>query len=616
MTVSTASPPTPACIELPGEVHVKSLSAVRLRLALPHERPRWDALMEQHHFLGFKQFAGRGLRYIAEYQGQWVALLGWQTGAFQCGPRDSWLDWPKDLQFQRLHLIGNNTRFLILPGVTGRKNLGSYLMAANLRCLSDDWQAEWGHALELAEAFVNPSLHDGAVYKAANFVELGMTKGYARCNGKYTDKPGQPKRLLVYPLRPDARERLSAPEEQPEWRSPGQPVPHDADELRSLRELFEEMDDFRTGPALKHPLAAVLSLILLAKLHGLHGGRKVEIFAKALPQKDLEAVGCCYDRRAKVYRAPSDTTFQRVLEHLDPQELERVLDIWTEQRRRKPPQALAGDGKRIRGANRLSGEGEHWETVTLVDHASGMPVASRSYREEGGEPAAMRALFEDVPLAGTTVTLDAGHTSEHTVRVLREQHDAHVLCRVKGNCPATHARLRALPWKSPEVRTYGEKWTLGSGRWERRTMQVLAVAAEDWQPFPDVQQVFRITYRSKPTPEARTKVEKVHYGLTSLPPERASACRLLTLHRGHWAVESSNHFSRDVSLLEDKSQIRTGHGPANNAALNNLALALIKYSAQRQDKTNAKGRGQTTGESIAHNIGDREAALEALLARP
>ena len=462
----------------------------------------------------------------------------------------------------------------------------------------------------MAEAFVNPSLHDGAVYKAANFVELGTTKGYARCNGKYTDKPGQPKRLLVYPLRPDARARLSAPEEQPEWRSPGQAAPHDVDELRSLRELFKDMDDFRTGPALKHPLAAVLSLIVLAKLRGLHGGRKVESFAKALPQKDLEAVGCCYDRRAKLYRAPSDTTFQRVLEHLDPKELERVLDIWTEQRRPKPPKALAGDGKRIRGANRLSGEGEHWETVTLVDHASGLPVASRSYREEGGEPAAMRALFEEVPLAGTTVTLDAGHTSVDTVRALREQHHADVLCRVKGNCPATYARLVDLAWKGPEVRSYGQKWAPGNGRWERRTLDVVAVAAEDWGPFSDVQQVFRVTYRSKPTREAPTKVESVHYGLTSLPPERASACRLLTLDRGHWTVESRNHFSRDVSLLEDKSHIRTGHGPANNAMLNNLALALIKHNTKPGDKD------KTIGDHMAHYATNREGALEVLLARP
>ncbi len=37
---------------------------VTLRLIRPDERLRWDALMDQQHSLGFKQFAGRGLRYV------------------------------------------------------------------------------------------------------------------------------------------------------------------------------------------------------------------------------------------------------------------------------------------------------------------------------------------------------------------------------------------------------------------------------------------------------------------------------------------------------------------------------------------------------------------------
>ena len=77
---------------------------VKVRLAWPEERRRWDALMEEHHFLGFKQFAGRGLRYVAEWDGRWVALVGWQAGAFKCGPRDRWLGWHKGVQFRRLHL--------------------------------------------------------------------------------------------------------------------------------------------------------------------------------------------------------------------------------------------------------------------------------------------------------------------------------------------------------------------------------------------------------------------------------------------------------------------------------------------------------------------------------
>ena len=570
MTSINAVPPTP--------VHVESLADVQVRLARPHERLRWDELMRVHHFLGFKQFAGRGLRYIADYHGQWVALLGWQTGAFKCGPRDRWLGWPKDLQFQRLHLIANNTRFLILPGVTGTRNLGSYALGTNLRRLSDDWRAECGHALELAEAFMDPSRHDGAVYRAANFHELGTTKGYARSNGKYTDRLGQPKRLLVYPLRHDARERLSDPAEQPEWRRPGQPAPRDPDSLRSLRALCDELDDPRRGPALRHPLGAVLSLILLAKLSGWHGGRGIESFTKSLLQKDLEALGCRFDRRAKVYRAPSDTTFQRVQAAVDPQSLEQVLERWIGTRR-KPAAVLAGDAERVCEANRLGAEGEPWETVTLVDHRSGLPLAGRNYCEEGGELAAMRALFEEVPLAGTTVTLDAGHTLQQTVRALREQHHAHVLCRVDRNCPETLAKISGVDWKGPEVCRYGEPWAPGHGQWNRRLLEVVAVEA-DWLPFPDVQQVFLVTHRSKPTRESKEVTVHRHYGFTSLPTEGVSACRLLTLHRGHWKLENGNHLSRDVSLLEDESEFPTRHGPANNAALNNLALALIKRSGK------------------------------------
>ena len=47
---------------------------VSVRLARPDERIRWDRLMDQHRYLGFKRFAGRGVRYVFEWRGQWVGL--------------------------------------------------------------------------------------------------------------------------------------------------------------------------------------------------------------------------------------------------------------------------------------------------------------------------------------------------------------------------------------------------------------------------------------------------------------------------------------------------------------------------------------------------------------
>ena len=42
----------------PGTPEGFHLRDVSVRLARPDERIRWDRLMDQHHYLGFKRFAG------------------------------------------------------------------------------------------------------------------------------------------------------------------------------------------------------------------------------------------------------------------------------------------------------------------------------------------------------------------------------------------------------------------------------------------------------------------------------------------------------------------------------------------------------------------------------
>ncbi len=148
-------------------------------------------------------------------------------------------------------------------------------------------------------------------------------------------------------------------------------------------------------------------------------------------------MGCRRDATTGESVTPSETTFQRVMERTAPGSLERALERWTQPR--VAASARAGDGKRIRGANRLSAT-----TVTLVDQRTGVPVASRSYREEGGEQAAWRALLEAVDLRGRTVRLDAGHAGRETERAIVEPHGGHIMVRIKGNCELTHATLSGL----------------------------------------------------------------------------------------------------------------------------------------------------------------------------
>ena len=580
---------------------IPDLKQVVLRLAQPHERPRWDALMNQHHYLGFKQFAGRGLRYVAEYEGEWLALVGWQTGVFQCRPRDRWLGWHKAVQFRRLHLIANNTRFLVLPEGAGVQHLASRVLGLNLRRLSQDWQQRWGHPIELAETFVDPQLYRGTVYLAANWIQLGLSKGYARSNGQYTDKHGKRKQMLVYPLRARARARLADPQERPEWACGAVDVRYAAAELRSLRAQLEAVEDSRSCHGRRHPLAVVLALQLLARLAGRVGGRAAEAYAKTLTAEELGALGCRRDPTTGEYVTPSDTTFQRVMERTDPASLERALERWTQPR--VAASALAGDGKRIRGANRLSAAGQHWETVTLVDHSTGIPVASRSYREEGGEQAALRALLEEVDLRGRTVTLDAGHAGRETERAIVEQHGGHIMVRIKGNCELTHATLSGLNWELGAERSWAEDGWKPSrqGDLEKRSIHVFTPHPK-LLPFPHAQQAYRITHERCARRGGAVK-RSYSYGITSLPQAAASAHELLVLQRGHWRVESANHYRRDKVFGEDASRVRTGHGPANNAALNNLALALLL--SQRQF--------ETVPEAQIYSAGNRDKALQLLL---
>ena len=69
---------------------------------------------------------------------------------------------------------------------------------------------------------------------------------------------------------------------------------------------------------------------------------------------------------------------------------------------------------------------------------------------------------------------------------------------------------------------------------------------------------------------------EVTFAVTSRPPGRAGAARLLAALRGHWGIENKLHHVRDVTFDEDRSQIRTGAAPQATAACRNLAIALLR----------------------------------------
>ncbi len=189
-----------------------------------------------------------------------MASTGWRGGAFKCGPRDRWMGWRPAQQFERLDLVANNTRFLLMSEPGALPNLASFFLAAMTRRLAADWLAAHGHRVLVAETFCDPERFSGAMCRGSGWRDLGETRGYARSNGRHADPHGRPKRVLVPRLRRGA------------GRAGGRA-------------------DCRRAQGRKHTVASVLAVHVPATLANMKGCLAAEQFARALSQEELAAVG-------------------------------------------------------------------------------------------------------------------------------------------------------------------------------------------------------------------------------------------------------------------------------------------------------------------------------------
>ncbi len=167
----------------------------------------YNSLVQEHHYLGFRQIVGNHLKYMAFIGERPVACIGWGSAAWSVKSRDAFIGWDKKTKENNLHFIANNTRFLILPWIAV-KCLASKILGLNSRRISDDWLNVYNHPLFLLETFVEKDRFKGTCYKAANWICTGQTKGIAKRGHDHLFH-GKIKDVYLYPLRKDFRKKLA-----------------------------------------------------------------------------------------------------------------------------------------------------------------------------------------------------------------------------------------------------------------------------------------------------------------------------------------------------------------------------------------------------------------------
>lgn len=345
---------------------------------------------------------------------------------------------------------------------------------------------------------------------------------------------------------------------------------------------FAAIPDRRHARGKRYPLPLLLLLIVLAKLAGedrpsgiadwLHYRATVLHAALGLPWR----------------RMPHHTTIRRVLaDAIDVAALDTAVGTCLQAQPGAGTSLLVSiDGKCVRGTlSMTNSRGEYLLAAYLP--AEGLVLLQVAAGEKENEITVAPQLLGSIDLRGKVVTGDALHTQRAlSAQIIAAGGD--YLWIAKENQPTLRQDIATVfelddgtvaGGRLPGERRTATTIDKGHGRQERRTLTASTdlVGYSDW---PGLVQVFRLERERRLCATDKVTSEIV-YGLTSLPPARASAAELLHLSRAHWGIENGLHYRRDVTYHEDATRLTQGHAGQVMAALNNLVIGLFSRAGWR-----------------------------------
>jgi len=419
-------------------------STLSVRVPAPDQVAAFDQQLAAQHYLGAGRPVGDYLRQIVERDGQPVALLVWGPSCYALKDRDRWISWSAHQRIERLKLVVQNRRFLLLTPKGAAPNLASQSLAAAVRVLPAQWRQHFGYRPLLAESFTDPEAHAGTCYKASNWEPMGCSAGYSRHRADFYVPNDRPKKLWLYPLGPDAKALLRAPQLPEEFHAallaaPSGTLPVKVEQMDSLLDVFRRAPDPRDRNT-RYRVGPVLTLIAMALLAGRREIAEIARFATTLTQPLRRRLNLPLKKGTRhFHQVPGYDVFYQVLTRMDPETFAALLTGWLQHHHGQLPAALALDGKMIR---------DHIGLLTLAQHEDGAPQALAVYDQKENTPrceqTAAAALLEKLPaLDGKLITADPLHCQRGHARAIVAK-GGDYLVQVKGNQPKLLAQAQKL----------------------------------------------------------------------------------------------------------------------------------------------------------------------------
>lgn len=181
----------------------------------------------------------------------------------------------------------------------------------------------------------------------------------------------------------------------------------------NLSHYFSEIKDPRVTRTKKHLLKDILVIAVLAVIAGAQGWEDIENYGISKQQWLSEFLELPHG-------IPSDDTFRRVFERIDPEALAGSLTKWVQQLIPSLEQEIVPiDGKCLRGSYDRENGIKALHLVTAWVAQQNLTLGQIKVEDHSNEITAIPALLELIDVTGAIVTIDAMGTQTEIVRLIR-----------------------------------------------------------------------------------------------------------------------------------------------------------------------------------------------------
>lgn len=358
---------------------------------------------------------------------------------------------------------------------------------------------------------------------------------------------------------------------------------------KPMIEIFSEgLTDYRIGNAIEHKLIDIIIIGILTILTGGKGFTDMATFGKA----KIEWLRTFLELPNGI---PSHDVFGDIFAKINPAEFHKCFSEWVNCLVEcLDCQVVAIDGKTARRTKDVKNGVKPLHVVSAWASENSLVLGQIAVDEKSNEITAIPKLLQTLSIKGCIVTIDAMGSQKSIAKSIIEK-DADYILSLKDNqkklCEAVtvHLEEEIIPNDKKKLNEEGNYFRTiekGHGRVETRECYICdniewLSQKSEWKGLSGVGVII-----SKREIEGKPISIENNYFIYSI--KNATAEKILSYKRSHWAIENSLHWVMDVAFREDESRIRAGYAAENLNTLIHMAVNMLK--SEKSSKRGLAGK--------------------------